>query len=222
MNAEARERALQIIRSVFPNSGRPKMGRTVTEEARTKQLARLDQIRLEGYRPCIIAALTCFGSRVCLFHSNLYPGHEFAQGGIELGEIPAETIEREIQEEAGDGFHLDCAWPIEPTFMFETRMDTKVKGVLQTSDGRVITPRGKHYLIYAVPLQNTDNILPEIQFEWEGESRWKANGGTIQFTGYTWTDARDAIRLAGRIQSPRKREIVQAAINGLVRLKFAC
>ncbi|MEI7792907.1 MAG: NUDIX domain-containing protein [Candidatus Berkelbacteria bacterium] len=218
MNIEAAERALQLIRSIFPNYQRPHMGTSISPEARARQLAQLDEIRLEGYRPCVIAALACQG-RVGLFHTNRYPGYEFAQGGIELGEIPAETIEREIREEAGDGFSMDCAWPIEPTFMFEARMETKVKGVLKTSNGTIVSPRGKHYLVYAVPLQNTD-YFPEIQFEWEGESMWKENGGTIQFTGYSWADARASAKLTRRIQSPRKQEIVQSAISSLVSLGF--
>ena len=161
----------------------------------------LDKIKQEGYRPCVVAALV-FNRKVGLFQSKKYFGSEFIQGGIEFGEEPLETIEREVMEEAGFWFYSLCDFPPEKSeYLFEARMETKVKGTLRTTNGAEIHPIGKHYFVYAVKLKDMDH-LPQI----DGNDI-NFSGSTVKFLKCDWVDSTKATEVMGKNNNPIKRDI---------------
>jgi len=176
----------------------------------------IDQIKLEGFRPCVIGAITCNGL-IGLLRSNKYPGYEFVQGGVALGETPIEAIEREVIEEMGFWFHKECHFPPKRyQFLFEDKMETKVKETLVTSDNKEIRPKGKHYLVYGLEINSPHENLPKINPE-----DFSFTGSTVKLHECRWVRVDEALRLVQTLTSPKKREIATNAIKQLEELGYA-
>lgn len=176
-------------------------------------LQKIDQIKESGFRPCVIAVLVCNG-KLGLFHSHKYPGYEFLQGGINFGETPIETVEREALEEAGYWFYKGCNFPPKNVeFLFEEHMKTKVKETLLTENGKQVNPEGKHYLVYLVELNTVQ--VPEITAE-----DMDYLGSSVKFDKVVWADSILANKLTSGIQNLIKRDIAKKAIDlAMQRLK---
>jgi hypothetical protein len=176
----------------------------------------IDQIKLDGFRPCIIGAITCNG-KIGLLRSNKYPGYEFVQGGIGFGETPVEAIEREVIEEMGFWFHKECNFPPRRhQFLFEDKMQTKVKEVQVTSSGEEIQPKGKHYLVYGLEINPVNNKLPEINSE-----DFQFKGSTVKLHSCKWVSVKEALELVQTLQNQKKEEIATRAIKCLEDLGYA-
>lgn len=175
----------------------------------------IDKIKIDGFRPCIVGALTCNGL-VGLLRTNKYPGYEFVQGGIRHGERPIEAVDREIIEETGFWFHKECNFPPKRfQFLFEDRMETKVKDQLVTSQGENISPRGKHYLVYGVEIDKQDG-LPKVNLE---DSQYK--GSSVKFHECRWVSVKEGLELVKTLTNPKKQEIATRAILKLQELGYA-
>jgi len=167
----------------------------------------LDQIKREYYRPCIVAALVC-DRKVGLLQSKKYFGYEFLQGGIEFGEDPLEAMKREVMEETGFWFYSLCNFPPEKAeYLFEARMETKVKGNVRLTSGEEIHPKGKHYLVYAVKLRENSSV-PQID-----QNDVNFSGSTVKFLKCEWTDSSKATGLMSKDNNPIKRDISLQTIN---------
>lgn len=167
-------------------------------------LAHLNQVRKEGYRPCIVAVLICNG-KIGLCEAKDYHWYEFPQGGIEFEELPLETIQREIKEELGEDFYIKCEFPAELKHLFEVQHKMKVKDNLKLETGEIVKPIGKEYIVYTVKLNAVN--FPQINTE---------NG--TDFKRCLWVNYDEAKNLIKNTKSPVKREIAQRAVNEIKKL----
>ena len=174
----------------------------------------IEKVKSEGFRPCVIAAMVCNGL-IGLSRSNKYPGYEFLQGGINYGETPIEAIERETIEELGFWFHKECNFPHKRNqFLFEDQLEMKVKEPVMSDKGS-IKARGKHYLVYALEIEPTNQKLPGIN-----PDDFKFQGTTVKFHEQKWVTRNEAMQLIQKIANPKKKEIAKRAIEMLADLGY--
>jgi hypothetical protein len=172
----------------------------------------IDELKQIGYRPTLVGALVK-NKRVALFENNEYKGFEFIQGGFEHGENPKETLEREIIEELGYWFHHDCNFSsLEMIYLFEDKMNMKVKGKLQTSTKEEFSAKGKHYVVFAAVLDNGSIDFPQISPE-----DYSFTGTSVKLHQCRWVDAKTAHKLLSKISNPKKREMASKTIDLLLR-----
>lgn len=171
-------------------------------------LAHLNLVRKDGYRPCMIAVLICNG-KVGLCEAKRYHWYEFLQGGIEPGELPEITLEREIKEEAGEKFYQECfSQDVNISHMFDVQHKMKVKDKQELETGEKIGFKGKEYMVFAVNFKNLSQ-LPQIN----------ANDEQTEFKHCHWVDYESAKNLIKYTKSDVKREIAFRAVNLLKKME---
>lgn len=167
----------------------------------------VNDLKKTGYRPTLICVLIS-DNLIGLLKGRNYNGYEFVQGGIEYGESPLETLEREVMEELGYWFHKACNFSrIKMTYLFEGRMDMKIKDKLITQEGELVRPKGKHYIVFAAEIC-TDGELPEVN---QDDVNYK--GSSVKLEKCIWVNIGEAKRILKKTRNPVKRNIVLKAID---------
>lgn len=173
-------------------------------------LAHLNLVRKEGFRPCMIAVLI-LNNRVGICEAKDYHWYEFPQGGIEPGELPIQTIEREIKEELGEQFSNQCHFPPKTIkHLFDVQNKMKVKGNLVLDNGEYVNPKGKQYMVFAVELNNDLPQPPQINQE----------DIDVEFKQCLWVKASEAKELIKRTSHVVKREVAFRAVNMIDKLNL--
>ena len=179
------------------------------EIEKSAYLAHLNLVRKEGFRPCMIAILI-YNGMVGLCEAKNYHWFEFPQGGIEPGEIPSETIEREIKEELGEKFFFECNFPAEKyQHLFDVQYKMKVKEKLLLDSGEYVSPKGKEYMVFAVLLKG-NGTPPQINPE----------DAEAEFKKCFWVKADQAKELINKTSHKVKREIAFRAVNEIKKLNL--
>jgi 8-oxo-dGTP pyrophosphatase MutT (NUDIX family) len=165
----------------------------------------LDTIREKGLRPEVVG---CFVSnkKLLFVHDEEWKIWQIPQGGIEPGETPSETLNREMHEELGENFVNKCDKCIvigRCALMGEDHIYFSTSKVVKTSDGREIPMTGKEYFFYAIETPSQDLNIKETEFN-----------------RHAWLPYEKAVELAEGISQKGKQKITKEAVGLLKQNNF--
>lgn len=170
----------------------------MSETTQLPSLEEINRVRLETFRPTVVACLT-HQRKVLLVFKKKYRLWLLPQGGVDNQEDLPTALFREVKEELGNKFALQLK-DIEPTLLGEDRLEFKRAKIntreLVSDDGEELKMKGKHYYLIVAEVKNINFDLEKSEFD-----------------RVVWADYKKAKQTFDRIYFKNKKEVLQKAIN---------
>ncbi|MCX6740419.1 MAG: NUDIX domain-containing protein [Candidatus Parcubacteria bacterium] len=169
----------------------------------TKFDQEIEEVKERGYRPVAVACIIN-DQKILLVYKKEHELWQLPQGGIEIGESLADTLNREIKEELG----LDLNIKTEQIEFLDTEVITfpaAAQGTreIKTIAGENIQMKGKRYYLVAVQSKIKDLDIAQTEFD-----------------DYLWADYDEAKKFAGKIYQTQKKRLTLTALKKLKEKNF--
>ncbi|MCU0680365.1 MAG: NUDIX domain-containing protein [Planctomycetes bacterium] len=152
----------------------------------------LDEIRLAGFRPEVVACFLC-DKKILFLYNKDYDLWQLPQGGIDNGETTDSAFIREMTEELGKTFLSQCYTDL--TFIGEDKIllppSAQFSRELETDDGQIIMMSGKKYFFLSSQSQSLEINIEETEF-----------------ADYKWLDYSEAFQLMSQNTQKGKARII--------------
>lgn len=139
----------------------------VPEKMNLPTLGEIDEVRLAGLRPTVVACLI-YKKKVLLVFKKKYHHWLMPQGGVENGENLQKALLREVKEELGTKFAQQLK-SIQPILLTQDSLEFRESDFnardLISDAGEKLEMQGKYYYFLAVPIVEASLDTRKSEFD---------------------------------------------------------